>query len=273
MKIFIDTAKLDEIKEALSWGIVDGVTTNPSLIKQAVDALGGGVDMESYIDQILRAAGKGHDVSLEVIGLTEEEMFEQAKKLHGRFNSIAGNAVIKIPANPSLDEASSRDYDGLKATKRLFEEGIKVNYTLVMTPEQALLGAKAGARYVSPFAGRIDDYLRRKAGINFGKEDYYEAGGLKRESKILSDEGIVSGVDLVNNIVQVFRKYCFETEIIAASVRNPRQVRELALTGVDIATIPFNVLKKMTSHEKTYEGMRKFTADIVPEYASLFKKV
>ncbi len=271
MKIFIDTAKLNEIKEALSWGIVDGVTTNPSLIKQAIDALGKGVDMENYIGEILRAAGEGHDVSLEVTGLTEEKMFEQAKRLHDRFNSIAGNAVIKIPANPSLNKTSLQDYDGLKVTRRLSEEGIRVNYTLVMTLEQALLGAKAGARYVSPFAGRIDDYLRERAGISFGKGDYYEASGMGEGEEILNDEGIVSGVDLVDNIVQVFREYQFETEVIAASVRNPRQVRELALTGVDIATIPFDVLKRMTSHEKTYEGIVRFTADIVPEYASLFE--
>lgn len=271
MKIFIDTAKLDEIKEAFSWGIVDGVTTNPSLIKKAVDSLkqeNKPVKMGDYIVQILKTAGS-KPVSLEVIGLTESEMYKQAKMLYSKFNPIARNVVVKIPVNPSVDNPKTT-YDGLKVVKRLSDEGIPVNCTLIMSPEQALLVAKAGAAYASPFAGRTDDYLRAKMNDKSGKADYYPAGGGSIEGKLVEDKGIVSGVDLVSKIVQIYRNYNFKTEVIAASVRNPRQVREIALAGSHIATIPFNVLEKMLYHEKTAEGIKSFTADIVPEYRDLF---
>jgi transaldolase len=278
MKIFIDSASLDEIEKACSSGVVKGVTTNPSLIKKAVDALKEeGMDMQTYIKKILETAGKNRPVSLEVIGLTEEDMFKQARKLYDMFNNIAGNVVIKIPINPSLDESSGREFDGLRVIKKLSHKGIPVNCTLVMTPEQALLAAKAGAAYVSPFAGRIDDYLRKKAGIEFKKENYYPAEGLDKDKESITinekiaDAGIVSGVDLVSKIVKIFHNYNLNTEVIAASVRNSQQVREMALAGADIATIPFSVLKSMLSHEKTYEGVKKFNQDIVDEYADLFK--
>lgn len=268
MKIFIDTAKLSEIREAISWGIVHGVTTNPSLIKQAMSEIGGNIKMEDYIREILKVAGKDRDVSLEVIATTEGEMYEQAKKLHKKFSGLFDNVAIKIPVNPTTEPGKipSLDFDGLKVTKRLSGEGIKVNLTLIMTPEQAMLGAIAGARYVSPFAGRIDDDLRKKAGAEFKKDEYYEAAG--REG--FDDNGIVSGVDLVEKTIQIFKKYNFKTEIIAASLRNARQVREIALAGAHISTIPFEVLKKMVSHRKTLEGMQKFIDDIVPEYKNLF---
>ena len=270
MKIFIDTAKLDEIKEVCAWGIVDGVTTNPSLIKKAIQGLGEKTDMEIYIKKILETAGNKRSVSLEVIGLTEEEMFSQAKKLYEKFNSVANNVAIKIPINPCIDIPSSQIYDGLKVTRRLSGEGIPVNSTLVMTPEQALLAAKAGARYISPFAGRIDDYLRNRIGMKFGKGDYFPAHGLRKRGKIIENNGIVSGVDLVEKIVKIFKNYEFKTEIIAASLRNPCQVREVALVGAHIATIPFGVLQEMMLHEKTSQGVKKFSEDVIPGYSKLF---
>ncbi|MCS7181331.1 MAG: transaldolase, partial [bacterium] len=174
MKIFIDTAKIDEIQEAFSWGIIDGVTTNPSLIKSALDELknkGEKIDIETYIKNILEIA-KGFPVSLEVIGSNFEEMYKEAKILYEKFNKISNNVVIKIPINPSLGEKGN--YDGLKTIYKLSKDGIPVNVTLIMKVEQAILASKAGAKYVSPFAGRIDDYLRNKIKWNdFKKEDYY----------------------------------------------------------------------------------------------------
>ncbi len=274
MKIFIDTANLDEIKEALSWGIVDGITTNPSLIKKAVDYFKGkgkNFSMESYIKELLAAAGKERPVSLEVIGNTEEEMYRQAKTLFEKFNGVAGNVVIKIPVNPETEEGGKNAFDGLKVIKALSDERIPVNVTLIMTPVQALLAAKAGAKYVSPFAGRIDDYLRSSKKITFEKHDYFPAEGLVFGDEIVNDNGIVSGVDLVGSIRDIFDNYDFDTEILAASVRNARQVRELAEVGADIATIPFVVLKDMISHYKTREGMVKFANDTVPEYREIFE--
>ncbi len=283
MKIFIDTAKLDEIEEAYSWGIVDGVTTNPSLINREVKAMKKkeeNIDMETYIKRILETAGNG-PVSLEVIGLMEEEMFDQARKLYDKFNPVANNVVIKIPVNPA--SAESANYDGLKITARLSEEHIPVNSTLIMSPEQALLAAKAGAKYASPFAGRRDDYLRgKKLGWKLVKEnpedkeftkiDYYPAQGMKNcKGEKAEDNGIVSGVDLVKKIMEIYVEYDFETEVIAASIRNSRQVREMAQTGADIATIPFSVLEEMMKHCKTAEGITKFSADVVPEYRNLFR--
>jgi transaldolase len=294
MKVFIDTADLDEIKTACSWGIVDGVTTNPSLIKKAIDKRGGKIAMDGYIKEIV--ATVPGPVSLEVIALDSDGMVKQARMLYKRFSPY-GNAVIKIPINPRMDE-DSRDFDGLKAIKRLSEEKIPINATLIMTPEQALLAAKAGAAYASPFAGRIDDYIREKMGVKFQKADYFDhnlirriveeklKGNMKKElpiSKLYSDEdigtilstgldnGVWSGVDLVRRILKIYRNYGFETKVIAASLRNARQVREVAELGVDIATMPFEVANEMIQHYKTLQGIKNFTADVVPAYERLFK--
>ena len=300
MKIFIDTADLDEIREACSWGIVDGATTNPSLIKRAVDKRGGNVTMEKYIREILETVPG--PVSLEVIATDAEGMVEQARLLHRKFSPY-GEVVVKIPVNPSLDESGTRDFDGLKAIQTLKNEGIPTNATLIMTPEQALLAAKAGASYASPFAGRIDDYIRKRMGlqpgVDFQKGDYFDYGlvnALVRarlkdvmESKTgplselysdrdvrevlakAQDNGICSGVDLVARVVRIYRNYGYKTQVIAASIRNARQVREVAEVGADIATLPFNVIREMIRHPKTLEGMRRFTEDIVPSYRRLFK--
>ena len=267
MKIFIDTAKLSEIKEAISWGIVDGITTNPSLIRKAVEEEKKDMKLEEYVAEILRVAGENRPVSLEVMSVKAEDMICEAEILYKKFNDIANNVAIKIPINTYAGY-----YEGLKAIKTLSDEGIDVNCTLVMTPEQALLAAKAGARYVSPFAGRIDDYLRdtklnMKRGVDYQKGDYYPW-----EGKGVDDSGIVSGVDLVSTIVDIFANYDFDTEIIASSIRNARQVREVALAGVDIATIPFKVLEDMLLHPKTEEGVKKFSEDAKKAgYEELFR--
>jgi len=272
MKIFIDTADIDEIKEAMSWGIVDGVTTNPSLIKKS----SGKKEMEEYIKEICRIAGRGRDVSLEVISLDADSMVREAKILYDKFNSVAGNVVIKIPICSALDEADKNRYEGLKALSMLSKENIPTNATLVMKPEQAILAAKNGAKYVSPFAGRLDDLLRDRAKIygqfkDYKKEDYFPFEGVKINDKIIDDNGIISGVDLVREIVKIYKNYNFKTEVIAASIRNSRQVREIASTGVHIATVPFYVLKEMVYHQKTAEGIKKFLDDVVPEYRKLFE--
>jgi len=303
MKIFVDTAKLDEIKEACSWGVVDGVTTNPSLIKRAVDEVksrGKEINMETYIWEICKTAGKGRPVSLEVISLTMKEMIEEAELLYSKFNPAAENVVIKIPINTRIDESERIDYDGLKTIKKLSQKGIPINVTLIMTPEQALLAAKAGASYASPFAGRVDDYIRKKLGIEFSKGDYFdfeliERIGKKRLDKHLKssrgepaaslyldeetknsigfgkDNGIESGVDLVKSIMRIYRNYGIKTEVIAASIRNARQIRQMAEAGAHIATIPFPVIRGMLQHPKTVEGIKSFSADVVPEYRELFQ--
>ena len=274
MKIFIDSANIDEIKEAISWGIVDGVTTNPSLIKKAVEYFKNksiSFTMEEYIEELLKVAGKGRWVSLEVIGNTEDDMLGEAETLFAKFNNISNNVIIKIPVNPEIEENGTKHFDGLKVIKKLKEKNIPVNCTLIMSSNQALLAAKAGAKYVSPFAGRIDDFLRKKIGMTFEKEDYYPEEGLIVDEKVLNDDGIVSGVDLVASIKEILDNFNFDTEIIAASVRNARQVRELAEVGVHIATIPFSVIKDMVKHPKTFEGMINFMKDTIPEYREIFK--
>jgi len=299
MKIFIDTAELDEIKQAFSWGVIDGVTTNPSLIKKAVDKRKGEITMEEYIKEILKTVPG--PVSLEVIATKADEMIEQGRLLYGKFSPY-GEVAVKIPVNPSMGD-DGLDFDGLRAIRQLCREDIPVNCTLVMTPEQALLAAKAGAVYVSPFAGRIDDYIRArlgmKIGVDFKKEDYFDYELLKRTSEtkleentkrfnsvaevyqskevkslvdLVQDNGIRSGVDLVAKILKIYRNYGYKTQVIAASIRNARQAREVAELGVDIATLPFEVIKEMIKHHKTVEGMRNFTADIVPTYEKIFKQ-
>jgi len=286
MKIFVDTADLDEILEAKKWGIVDGVTTNPSLIKKAVEKLkekGEEISMEEYIKKICKAVNG--PVSLEVKSVKAEEMVKEAEILFNKFNHVNNNVVIKIPISTAINE-NDELFEGIKAIKELEAKGIPTNATLVMTPTQALLAAKAGASYVSPFLGRVDDYIRKKLGIEFGKWDYFDGKEMKKieEEKRMnvedykkrveidhSDAGIYDGIELVESIIKIYRSYNFKTKIIAASIRNAIQVRKVAEMGVDIATIPFHVIKEMISHYKTREGMRKFLEDVVEEYEGIFK--
>ncbi len=282
MRIFVDSADIDQIKESYSWGIVDGITTNPSLIKKAVENAkkkGDQASLETQIERILAVAGDT-PVSLEVIGTTEKEMTEQGLFLFERFNKIANNVVVKIPVNSGLEANARVRFDALKTIKTLADRHIPVNTTLIFTPEQAMLAAKAGARYVSPFAGRIDDDLRGKYKLPGSKTDYYPVDGTKLGEAVgggdaddyAHDNGMRSGVQLIEECVQLFANYGFDCEVLAASLRNPRQVRECALAGADVATIPFDVLQLMLEHHKTVEGMKAFVADIVPEYVDLFRK-
>lgn len=271
MKIYLDTADIDEIKNGLETGIVDGITTNPSLIKKSQEKHNSD-DMRRYIKEILNLAGENKPVSLEVADTSYEGMKNEAYKIYKMFKKHK-NLVIKIPINPSSTE-NGESFDGIKLIKNLASKGISVNTTLIMTPEQAILAAKAGAKYVSPFAGRIDDYIREnklgmRVGKEFEKDSYFPAEGYKEKGKLVSDNGVLSGVDLVTQIVEIFRTYRFKCEVLAASARNTRQVREFMLAGAHITTIPFSVFSSLTSHYKTVEGINSFTNDTVPEYKEL----
>jgi len=208
MKFFIDTANIEEIKEANAMGMVDGVTTNPSLIAKE------GGDFKEIITEICNIVDG--PISAEVIGLETDGMVSEARDLA----RIHDNIVVKIPMT----------VDGLKAVRLLSNEGIKTNVTLVFSPLQALMAAKAGATFVSPFVGRLDD---------------------------LSQEGML----VVEQIVEMYSNYAYDTEIIVASVRNPLHVLEAALMGADIATIPFAVLSKLASHPLTDKGIDAFLRD------------
>ena len=274
MKLFIDSADIDEIKQAYAWGVCDGITTNPSLLKKAVDARqkkGQKLNLKSYLTEILTVA-KGTPVSLEVTETTAQGMIEQGKKLYVLFNPVARNVYIKIPINPAFKNEDTTHFDGIIAIQALAKIKIPVNCTLIFTPEQAMLAAKAGAKIVSPFAGRIDDYLRVFQGFKFDKTEYYPASGRMGKDGIFNDNGIVSGIDLVRQCVQMLKNYNYKTEVLAASLRNTRQVREAALVGAHIGTLPLNVIQDLLKHYKTYGGMENFTTDIVEEYVKLTKK-
>jgi len=299
MEIFVDTAKIDEIKEAESWGILDGVTTNPSLIKKAMESQDGDESLEEYIEEILRTVDG--PVSLEVGGSNYDVMVSEAETLYDRFNGVNDNVVIKIPVNTAMEDGDS-NFEGIKAIKTLSDDGIQVNCTLIMSPNQALMAAKAGAAYVSPFLGRIDDYIRDRIGLKRGEDypkgTYYpsELVDWVRELKLNNriheldlddivykdkkvmklfdwgeDKGITSGVDMVWSIKQMFDNYDFDTKILAASLRTARQVRQCAEIGAEVATIPFSVMEKMMVHYKTSQGMRSFTEDVIPEYQEILK--
>lgn len=210
MKFFIDTANIDEIAEAASLGIIDGVTTNPTLLAKEK----GRGDFRAILKQICEIV-KG-PVSAEVVGTDVETMVEEGRKLA----KIDKHIVIKVPLTK----------DGLKAMGRLKAEGIRTNATLVFSPNQALLAAKAGASYISPFVGRIDDV------------SHY-------------------GMDLIRQLVTIFDNYDFDTEIIVASVRNPLHVVEAALAGADVVTIPFKVIEQMIKHPLTDVGISRFLDD------------
>lgn len=268
MKIFLDSAVLKEVEEASSWGIIEGVTTNPSLLKKALENHKNG-DLEIYIRSILKAMNRLH-VSLEITKKEPEEAIAEAKALYKMFNHTARNVCIKIPICLSEDDKSL--FNGLKVISEISKMKIPVNATLIFTPEQALLAAKAGAKYVSPFAGRVDDYLRDSSNTSYSKEDYYPAEGLHKKGELLNDKGIVSGIDLVKKCVSLLKKHDLKTEVIAASIRNSRQARECAEVGAHIATLPLNVIKDLLIHEKTFEGVKKFSENVVEEYEALTKK-
>ena len=208
MKIFIDTASVKEIREAQAMGILDGVTTNPSLLSK---------ESGNYRDILKEICGiVDGPVSAEVTASRFEEMVEEGRSLA----KIDDDIVVKVPIN----------WEGLKVIKKLSSEGIRVNVTLIFSPTQALLAAKAGAAFVSPFIGRLDD---------------------------ISQEGM----EVIHQIVGIFDNYDIETEILAASIRHPVHVVQAALAGADIATIPFNVLDKLLNHPLTDIGMAKFLSD------------
>ena len=267
MKLFIDSADIEEIKQVKKIGILDGVTTNPSLIKKASEKYKV-KNFETYIKKILKIC-KEKPVSLEVIGTSYEEMVSEGKTLYKKFNKVGKNVYVKIPVNPCMDLKCNNSSDGIKAIKELSKSRIPVNCTLIFTPEQALLASKAGAKMVSPFVGRVDDYIRELNRIKFKKDDYFPKQGWKKGKKTLEDNGIVSGVELIKECVNILKKS--KTDVLAASIRNKKQFREVAEVGADIATVPFSVIQKLLIHKKTSKGMKNFTKDVVPEYSKILK--
>ncbi|MEQ1643631.1 MAG: fructose-6-phosphate aldolase [Pyrinomonadaceae bacterium] len=209
MKFFIDTANLDEIKEANELGMIDGVTTNPSLVAKEGD-----VDFKEHIAKI--CAIVAGDVSAEVTALDTEGMLKEGRELA----KIADNVVIKVPLT----------LDGLKACRTFRAEGTKVNVTLCFSAAQALLAAKAGASYISPFIGRLDD---------IGQD----------------------GMFLIRDIVQIYDNYGFETEVLAASIRHPMHIVDCALAGAHVSTIPFKVITQLVKHPLTDKGLEGFLSD------------
>ena len=217
MKIFVDTAKVEDIQKANDMGVICGVTTNPSLIAKE------GRDFKEVITEITQIVDGPISGEVKATTTSAEGMIKEGREIA----SIHKNMVVKIPMT----------IEGLKAVKVLSKEGIKTNVTLVFTSNQALLAARAGASYVSPFLGRLDDISQ-------------------------------SGIELIKEISSIFKIYNFDTEIIAASVRNPIHVKECALAGADIATIPYGVIEQMTKHPLTDAGILKFQQD----YEKVFGK-
>jgi transaldolase len=208
MKFFLDTANLAEIREVAAWGILDGVTTNPSLVSKE------NVPFEELIKEICKICPG--PVSVECVSAGADALIQEGRRLAG----LAQNVAVKIPIC----------LEGLKATRVLAKEGIQVNTTLVFSPSQALLAAKAGTRFVSPFIGRLDD---------------------------ISQEGM----EIIEQIMVIFDNYELQTEVIVASIRHPRHVVDAALLGAHIATIPYSVIAKLVSHPLTDIGMEKFLKD------------
>ncbi len=208
MKFFVDTAQIDEIKQAVAWGVCDGVTTNPSLVAKS------GKSLAQVVEEITAAVDG--PISVEATALDVEGLWGEAQEIA----AVSDNIVVKIPMTA----------EGMQVTRRCAEAGIKTNVTLVFSALQALLAAKAGATYVSPFIGRLDD--------------------------IATD-----GMQLIADIQQIFTNYGFDTEVIVASVRHPIHILESARIGADICTIPFGVIAKLYKHPLTDRGIDQFLAD------------
>jgi transaldolase len=210
MKLFLDTANMDEIRDAASYGVLDGVTTNPTLVAKEGEQRG----FKELVREICEIVNG--PVSAEVISTDIERMLDEARDLA----DIHPHVVVKMP----LTE------DGIKATKKVSDEGIRVNVTLVFSPSQALIAAKAGAAYVSPFVGRLDDV-----------------------SNI--------GMDIVRDIIQIYKNYDYPTEVLVASVRHPIHVVEAAKIGAHIATMPYKIFKQLVKHPLTEVGLERFLSD------------
>lgn len=208
MKLFIDSADIGEIREAKNMGVLDGVTTNPSLVSKT------GRPFKDVVEEILEIVPG--DVSLEVVSTDYEGMVKEGRELA----RMGENVVVKIPIIR----------EGLKAVRALSDEGIKVNVTLCFNPMQALLAAKAGAAYISPFVGRLDDISQ-------------------------------DGMQLIQQVVDIYANYVFETEVLVASVRNPVHLLDAALMGADVATVPFKVIDQLLTHPLTDAGLEKFLKD------------
>jgi len=208
MKFFLDTANINEIKEAVALGLIDGVTTNPSLVAREKR------DFKGLIKEITEIVDG--PISAEVVATDEDGMFTEGMIL----SKIHQNIVVKVPMTA----------DGLKATRRFVKEGVRVNVTLVFSAAQALLAAKAGASYCSPFIGRLDDIAQ-------------------------------VGMDLIQQIVTIYSNYAFKTEVLVASIRNPVHIIEAAQLGADVATMPFSVIQKLFKHPLTDAGLARFLAD------------
>ncbi len=208
MKFFIDTANIKEIKEAASYGLLDGVTTNPSLVSKE------GKNFRELLDEIIKIVDG--PISAEVVSTDYDGIMKEAHEL----SKIHKNIVVKVPLIK----------EGIKAVKSLSEEGINTNVTLCFSPSQALLAAKAGATYISPFVGRLDDI-----------------------SEV--------GMDLVQQIVQIYRNYNYTTQVLVASIRSPLHLVDAALMGADVATMPFDVIEKLFRHPLTDIGLEKFLSD------------
>ncbi|MCC6294362.1 MAG: fructose-6-phosphate aldolase [Bryobacterales bacterium] len=213
MKLFLDTANLDELRKGASWGIVDGVTTNPSLIAKE------GVPMEQQVARICEIVDG--EISAEVVSTKHSEMVEEAYKL----SKIHKHIVVKVPLTR----------DGIQTCAKLSKEGIRFNVTLCFSPAQALLAAKAGAHFISPFVGRFDDIA-------------------------------TEGMDLIRQIVKIYQNYGFKTQVLAASLRSPLHVAQAAMAGAHVGTLPFKVLDQMFNHPLTDKGLDQFLKD----YAKAF---
>ena len=208
MKLFLDTANVDEIRKAADWGILDGVTTNPSLVAKE------GRNFKEVLREIIAIVDG--PISAEVVSVKAEQMVQEGKDLA----KLHSNIYVKVPMTT----------EGLKATRRLSSEGIRVNMTLVFSPLQALLAAKVGATYVSPFIGRLDDMGQ-------------------------------TGMEIIEEILAIYRNYDFKTEVLVASVRHPIHVKEAAMLGAHICTMPFSVMEKLPQHALTDTGLAKFLKD------------
>lgn len=208
MKFFIDTANINQIKEAASYGLLDGVTTNPSLVSKE------GMDFRKLLEEILKIVDG--PISAEVVSTDFNGIMKEANELA----KIHENIVVKIPLIK----------EGIKAVKALTDEDIKTNVTLCFSASQALLAAKAGATYISPFVGRLDDISH-------------------------------NGMDLIEQIVQIYRNYNYKTQVLVASIRHPLHLVDAALMGADVATMPFDVIEKLFKHPLTDIGLEKFLSD------------
>jgi len=273
MKLFLDSANIDEIKELNKYGLIYGVTTTVKSIKRYVQKEEEDINLKKYMKSMLKINRKIpfffdiNDINKETFLKNGKNLYEELRK-HYMFIRIS-NLYMNVPIDFSFSYVP--DFNGLRMIRNFKENKIPVNASLITKPEQALLAAEAGAKFVTINIGDVDDFIRKSSKVKFKENDYFPAQGLKKRGKVIEDEGIVSGIDLVYECVALFKERKNGCKIIVSDIRNSKQLREAMFTGADYVSAPYSLIKEGLHHDQTVKSLISYTRNVFEDYLNLNK--